>query len=153
MSESKITRVGLAFYPEDVNALSDRANVLKKNRVKTRKGGILRALLYHATREEMMSYHLQLVTAYARKKGPREVELISNRPTIDLPSDQLKKLDGVVSDLARLGVIATRSLVMRALLRASPADAAIVPIVEKFQKECPPRLSRWAAHNAKLRHG
>ncbi len=62
---------------------------------------------------------------------------VSGHPTVDLPKDDVKKLDAVVSHLAKAKIIATRAYVVRAILRAAPDDKKLAPGVRKFLTDFP----------------
>jgi hypothetical protein len=64
-------------------------------------------------------------------------ENVSDHPTVDLPKDDVKKLDGVVAHLARAKIIATRAYVVRAILRAAPNGKTLAPAMRQFLVDFP----------------
>ena len=62
---------------------------------------------------------------------------VSGHPTVDLPKDDVKKLDAVVLHLAKAKIIATRAYVVRAILRAAPDAKKLAPGVRKFLTDFP----------------
>jgi hypothetical protein len=142
-SDTKPIKVGFSFYPADMTALKDRNAELKKTGVKVRAGTFLRALIYVTSPLEMHAHALLLAAAYERKAGPREDENVTGHPTVDLPKDQVKKLDNVVDGLHDAGVTATRAFVVRAILRALRDGGAFAPEVQKFLTDFPPKPRGW----------
>jgi hypothetical protein len=75
-----------------------------------------------------------------RPKSPQLVgntENVSDHPTVDLPKGDVEKLDAVIVQLARAKIVATRSYLVRAVLRAAPAGKNLAPAVTKFLEDFP----------------
>ncbi len=142
-SGPKSIKVCFSFYPEDMTALKARNAELKRAGVKVRAGTFLRALIYFTSSLEMHAHALLLNAAYEKKGGPREVGNVTGRPTLDLPRDQVKKLDGVVAGLHDAGVTATRAFVVRAILRALRDGETIASDVQAFLEKFPPKARGW----------
>jgi hypothetical protein len=142
-SDTKPIKVGFSFYPADMTALKDRTAELKKAGVKVRAGTFLRALIYLTTPVEMHAHALLLASAYAKKDGPREADNVTGHPTVDLPKDQVRKLDDVVDGLHDAGVTATRAFVVRAVLRSLRDGGSIAPDVRQFLENFPPKPRGW----------
>jgi hypothetical protein len=137
MNEAKPIKVSFSFYPADVTALADRVSDLKKASVKVRGATVLRALVHLTTPAEMIAQAVRLAGDQALGNAARDDESISGHPTVDFPRDDVKKLDGVVSHLAKARIIGTRAFVVRAILRAAPSGKALVPDVRKFLADFP----------------
>jgi len=137
MNEAKPIKVSFSFYPTDVTALADRVSELKKAGVKVRGATVLRALVHLTTPAEMIAHAVRMAGDYALGDAAREAESISGHPTVDFPRDDVKKLDGVVSHLAKARIIGTRAFVVRAILRAAPDGELLAPDVRKFLADFP----------------
>lgn len=137
MNEAKPIKVSFSFYPADVTALADRVADLKKAGVKVRGATVLRALVHLTTPVEMIAYAVRLAGDQALGDAAGDDELLSSRPTVDLPKDDVKKLDGVVSHLAKARIIGTRAFVVRAILRAAPDGKTLAPDIRKFLADFP----------------
>lgn len=142
-SDMKPIKVGFSFYPADMVALKDRTAELKEAGVKVRAGTLLRALIYLTTPVEMHAHALLLFVAQAKKGGPRETDNVTGHPTVDLPKDQVRKLDEVVDGLHDAGVTATRAFVVRAVLRSLRDGGSIAAEVGRFLEEFPPKPRGW----------
>lgn len=142
-SGDKPVKVSFSFYPADMSAMTDRNKELKAAGVTVRAGTFLRALIYLTSPLEMHAHALLLAAAYEKKNGPREDDNVTGHPTVDLPKDQVKKLDDVVLALAKVGVIATRAFVVRAILRSLKDGAAIAADVRDFLEKFPPKPRGW----------
>lgn len=142
-SGPKPIKVSFSFYPADMTALKVRNTELKKKGVTVRAGTFLRALIYFTSAVEMHAHALLLNAAYEKKDGPREAENVTGHPTLDLPPDQVRKLDEVVADLHKVGVTATRAFVVRAILRALRNGGAIASDVQAFLEKFPPKARGW----------
>lgn len=142
-SDTEPIKVGFSFYPADMTALKDRTAEMKRAGVEVRAGTFLRALIYLTSPLEMHAHALLLAAAYDKKDGPRENDIITGHPTLDLPKDQVKKLDAVVDGLHDVGVTATRSFVVRAVLRSVRDGGSIAPDVRKFLEKFPLRPRGW----------
>lgn len=136
-------KVSFSFYPADMTALKERNAELKKAGVPLRAGTFLRALIYLSEPVELHANSLLLDAAQRKKAGPREDDNVVGHPTVDLPKDQVKKLDKAVERLFGEGVTATRAFVVRATLRALRDGGAIAPQVKKFLEDFPPRPRGW----------
>ncbi len=142
-SGAKPIKVSFSFYAEDMTALKARNAELKRAGAEVRAGTFLRALIYLTSPVEMQAHALLLHAAYEKKDGPRESGNITGHPTLDLPRDQVRKLDAVVVALADAGVIATRAFVVRAILRALRNGGAIGSEVQAFLDKFPPKARGW----------
>lgn len=155
MAESRPIKNSFSFYPADMAALADRVAGLKKAGVMVRSATVLRALVHLTPPAEMISHAARLAGDTALGIAATEEENISGYPTVNLPADDVKKLDGVVAHLAKSKIIATRAYVVRAILRASPDGKKLAPAVEKFLTDFPNkprglskiRLARQARKN------
>jgi len=137
MDETKPIKVSFSFYSADMTTLADRVSALKKAGVKVRSATVLRALIHLTPPGEMIARAVGLAGEYALGHAAHEKESICDHPTVDLPRDDVRKLDGVVAHLAKARIIATRAFVVRAILRAAPAGKALEPAVRKFLADFP----------------
>jgi hypothetical protein len=137
MSESRPIKVSFSFYPTDMTALADRVDGLKKAGVMVRSATVLRALIHLTTPSEMVAHAVRLAGEDALGATAPNDDNVSGHPTVDLPRDDVKKLDGVVAHLARAKINANRAYVVRAILRAAPAGKKLAPGVEKFLENFP----------------
>ncbi len=137
MSESRPIKVSFSFYPTDTSILVRRVAELKKAGVKVRSATVLRALIHITTPNEMVAHAVRMAGASALGTSTSEPQTVSDHPTVDLPKEDVKKLDGVVAHLARAKIIATRSYVVRAILRAAPDGRKLAPSVKKFLEDFP----------------
>jgi hypothetical protein len=137
MSESRPIKVSFSFYPTDTTALAARVTELKKAGVKVRGATVLRALIHITSPSEMVAHAVRLAGGNALGTAVVSAENVSDHPTVDLPKDDVKKLDGVVAHLARAKIVATRAYVVRAMLRAAPDGKKLAPSVKKFLEEFP----------------
>jgi hypothetical protein len=155
MSESRPVKVSFSFYPTDMTALADRVAGLKKAGVRVRSATVLRALIHLTPPAEMIAHTVRLAGENALGATVPDADNVSGHPTVDLPRDDVKKLDGVVLHLARAKITATRAYVVRAMLRAAPDGKALAPAVGKFLADFPNkprglskiRLARLAREN------
>jgi hypothetical protein len=156
MSESRPIKVSFSFYPTDMTALAARVSQLKKADVKVRSATVLRALIHLTAPREMISHTVRLAGETALGATVPNDDNVSGHPTVDLPKDDVKKLDGVVVHLAKAKIIATRAYVVRAILRAAPSGKTLAPAVRKFLSDFPNkprglskiRLARQAKENS-----
>ena len=137
MSESRPIKVSFSFYPTDMSVLADRVAGLKKAGVMVRSATVLRALIHLTPPGEMIAHTVRLAGENALGATVPNDDNVSGHPTVDLPKDDVKKLDGVVLHLAKAKIIATRAYVVRAILRAAPDGKKLAPAVEKFQADFP----------------
>lgn len=137
MDESRPIKVSFSFYAADVTALADRVSQLQKAGVKVRSATVLRALVHLIPASEMFAQAVRLAGAQALAGAAGEKGSVTDHPTVDLPKDDIRKLDGVVAQLAKARIIATRAFVVRAILRAAPEGKALAPAVEKFLEDFP----------------
>ena len=144
-------KVSFTFYPADVQALNTCMVGLRRAGLPVRGGTVLRALIYLASSTELFAHAVLLAKAQEKKDGSREDDYVAGHPTVDLPSDLVKKLDDVVTELAEKRIPANRAFVVRALLRAAPQAPTLAPAVQKYLKEFPPRPRGWAARKARQR--
>jgi hypothetical protein len=75
----------------------------------------------------MIAHTVRLAGDSAFGVATADDDLIAGHPTVNLPKDDVKKLDGVVAHLAKAKIVATRAYVVRAILRASPDGKALAP--------------------------
>jgi len=143
-------KVSFTFYPADVEALNKCMVGLRRAGLPVRGGTVLRALIYLMSATELFAHAVLLATAHEKRGGPREADYVAGHPTVDLPSDLVKKLDGVVTDLAAKEIPANRAFIVRALLRAAPDVAELAPVVKKYLADFPPRPRGWAARKARM---
>lgn len=156
MSESRPIKVSFSFYPTDMNTLTRRVTELKMAGVKVRSATVLRALIHLTPPSEMVAHAVRLAGENALGTTVPTTENVSDHPTVDLPRDDVKKLDGVVTHLARAKIIATRAYVVRAILRAAPDGKKLAPSVKKFLEDFPykPRgLSKIRLERLARQHG
>jgi len=142
-------KVSFTFYPADVEALNRCMVALRRSGLPVRGGTVLRALIHLTSPTEMFAHAVLLAKAYEKRGGPRETDYVAGHPTVDLPPDLVRKLDGVVTELAAKEIPANRAFVVRALLRAAPDAATLAPAVTKYLKAFPPRPRGWAARKAR----
>lgn len=132
-------KVSFSFYPADMKALNDQTVGLRRLGAPVRRGTVLRALIEISSATEMFATAVLLHRDYSSKPGPRETDLVAGIPTVDLPAGLIRKLDGVVTDLAAKEIFVNRAYVVRAVLRAAPKPEAWVAAVNKFLKDFPRR--------------
>ncbi|HRI81838.1 MAG TPA: hypothetical protein PLF88_05340 [Opitutaceae bacterium] len=138
MNEPALIKVSFSFYPQDMAVLTDRVASLSAAGLKVREATLLRALIHGISPPEMFAHAVLLAAANARKPGPREETYVAGRPTVDLPTDHVKKLDNVADELAQKEVfLANRAFVVRAILRASPSGKELAPLVREFLEAYP----------------
>ena len=137
MSESRPIKVSFSFYPTDMTVLAARVTELKKAGVKVRSATVLRALIHLTPPSEMIAHAVRLAEGNALGTAAVNTGNVSDHPTVDLPKDDVKKLDSVVVHLARAKIIATRAYVVRAILRAAPSGKTLVPSVRQFLADFP----------------
>lgn len=137
MSETRPIKVSFSFYPIDMTALAARVAGLKKAGVMVRSATALRALIHITPPGEMIARTVRLAGENALGATVPNDDNVSGHPTVDLPKDDVKKLDAVVSHLARAKIIATRAYVVRAILRAAPDGKRLAPSVKKFLEDFP----------------
>lgn len=138
MNPTEPIKVSFSFYPADVDALATRVAALKRAGVGVRGATLLRALIYLTPPAEMFAHSVLLAAAHAKKDGPREDDNVAGHPTVDLPKEQVKKLDGVVKELAEKRIVnANRAFVVRAVLRSAPDGKTLAPAVRDFLEEFP----------------
>lgn len=142
-------KVSFSFYPADVQALNERKAGLLRAGIPVRGATVLRALIHLTPPAEIFAHGVLMARAYKEKEGRREQDSVADHPTVDLPREQVRKLDDVVADLAEKGIAANRAFVVRALLRAAPDAAALAPAVTKFLSDFPSRPRGWAARKAR----
>jgi hypothetical protein len=142
-------KVSFTFYPADVQALNTCMVGLRQRGLPVRGGTVLRALIHLTSATEMFAHAVLLAKTYERKGGPREADCVAGHPTVDLSPDLVKKLDGVVTELAEKLILANRAFVVRALLRAAPDAKALAPAIRKYLAAFPPRPRGWAARKAR----
>jgi len=142
-------KVSFTFYPADVEALNRCMVGLRRAGLPVRGGTVLRALIYLTSATELFAHAVLLATAHEKRGGPREADYVAGHPTVDLPSNLVKRLDGVVTELAAKGIPANRAFLVRALLRAAPDAATLAPAVQKYLKAFPARPRGWAARKAR----
>jgi len=144
-------KVSFTFYPADVQALNTCIVGLRRAGLAVRGGTVLRALIHLTSPTELFAHAVLLAKAYEKKEGPRETDYVAGHPTVDLPPDLVKKLDDVVTELVEKQIPANRAFVVRALLRAAPDAATLVPAIRKYLAAFPPRPRGWAALKARKR--
>jgi hypothetical protein len=149
MMDQAPIKVSFTFYPADVQALKTCVVGLRQAGLPVRGGTVLRALIHLSSATELFAHAVLLAKSYERRGGPRETDNVAGHPTVDLPSDLVKKLDGVVTELADKEIPANRAFVVRALLRAAPDAATLAPAVRKYLATFPPRPRGWAALKAR----
>ena len=148
-TEPTSIKVSFTFYPADVRALNACVVSLRRAGLPVRGGTVLRALIHLTSATEMFAHAVLLAKAYEKRDGSRETDYVAGHPTVDLPPDLVKKLDGVVTELAAKEIPANRAFVVRAVLRAAPETETLVPAVRKYLKVFPPRPRGWAARKAR----
>jgi len=141
-------KVSFTLYPADTRALNTWVTELRRAGLPVRGATVLRALIHFTSDTEMFAHAVLLAKTYERKDGPRESDYVAGHPTVDLPPDLVKKLDGVVTELAAKEIPANRAFVVRAVLRAAPDAETLAPAVTKYLKAFPPRPRGWAARKA-----
>ena len=151
-TEPTSIKVSFTFYPADVQALNRCMVSLRRAGLPVRGGTVLRALIHLTSATELFAHAVLLAKAYERKGGPREANYVAGHPTVGLPPHLVKKLDGVVTELADKMIPANRAFVMRALLRAAPDAQTLAPAVRKYLAAFPPRPRGWAALKVR-KHG
>lgn len=137
MSESRPIKVSFSFYPSDTALLAALVSALKKAGVRVRSATVLRALVHLTTHREMIAHAVRMAGGNALGTAAVNTENISDHPTVDLPKEDVKKLDGVLAHLARAKIVATRAYVVRATLRAAPDGRKLAPSVKKFLEDFP----------------
>ena len=151
-TEPTSIKVSFTFYPADVRALNACVVSLRRAGLPVRGGTVLRALIHLTSATEMFAHAVLLAKAYEKRDGSRETDYVAGHPTVDLPPDLVKKLDGVVTELAAKEIPANRAFVVRALLRAAPTVQSLAPAVRKYLAAFPSRPRGWAALKA-CKHG
>ena len=142
-------KVSFTFYPADVQALNTCMIGLRRAGLPVRGGTVLRALIHLTSATEMFAHAVLLAKTHERKGGPREADCVAGHPTVDLPPNLVKKLDGVVTELAAKLVPANRAFVVRALLRSAPDAKALAPAIKAYLAAFPPKPRGWAARKAR----
>jgi hypothetical protein len=137
MAESLPIKNSFSFYAADMAALDERVAGLQKAGVNARSATVLRALIHLTSPAEMIAHTVRLAGDSALGVATADTDLIAGHPTVNLPKDDVKKLDGVVAHLAKARIVATRAYVVRAILRASPDGKALAPAVAKFLEDFP----------------
>lgn len=135
MTARGIIRTSFAFSADDETALSTRVALLNKAGHQTKAVTVLRALIYMTPESDLIARCVRL-TADLALKGETE-PATSSRPTVGLDKEQIDKLDEVVSQLSRANIVATRTFVVRALLRESPRGTELAQLYEKFVEAFP----------------
>ncbi|MCB1103399.1 MAG: hypothetical protein H7A44_08555 [Opitutaceae bacterium] len=138
-TKSDPVKVSFSFYPQDVETLTMQTVGLRRLGAAVRRGTVLRALIEITSETEMFAAAVLLHRDYQSKEGPRESDYVADFPTVDLPSQLVKKLDAVVTELAAKDISANRAYVVRAILRSAPAPKEWVKTVEKFLRDNPRR--------------
>ena len=149
MMDQELIKVSITFYPADVEALNRCVAGLRQAGLSVRGGTVVRALIHLTSATELFAHAVLLAKAYERKDGPRESDYVAGHPTVDLPPHLVKKLDGVVTELAKKLIPANRAFVVRALLRAAPDAPILAPAVQKYLTAFPARPRGWAARKAR----
>lgn len=132
-------KVSFSFYPADMTALNTQTVDLRRLGAAVRRGTVLRALIELTSDTEMFAAAVLLHRDYSAKKGPRETDNVAGIPTVDLPPGLIRKLDGVVTELAAKNILANRAYIVRAILRSAPKPEAWISGVKKFLKDFPRR--------------
>ena len=156
MADSRPIKNSFSFYSADMTALEKRVTELKKAGVNVRSATVLRALIHLTTPAEMIAHAVRLAGDSALGVAAADDEIIAGHPTVNLPKDDVKKLDGVVAHLAKSKITATRAYVVRAILRAAPDSKKLAPAVGKFLTDFPnkPRgLSKLRLEQKAKAHG
>jgi hypothetical protein len=156
MADSRPIKNSFSFYAADMTALDERVAGLKKAGVNARSATVLRALIHLTAPAEMIARAVRLAGDRALGVAATDDETIAGHPTVNLPKEDVKKLDGVVAHLAKAKIVATRAYVVRAVLRASPDGQTLAPAVEKFLTDFPnkPRgLSKLRLEQKARAHG
>lgn len=141
-------KVSFTFYPADVQALNACVTGLRKAGLPVRGGTVMRALIHLTSETELFAHAVLLAKAHEKRGGRRETDYVAGHPTVDLPPALVRKLDGVVIDLAEKMITANRAFVVRALLRAAPDVKSLAPMLKEHLKSFPPRPRGWAARKA-----
>ena len=149
MSDQATIKVSFSFYPADVRALNACVAGLCRAGLPVRGGTVVRALLHFTSVNEMFAHAVLLAKAYEKNAGPRETDYVAGHPTVDLPPHLVKKLDGVVTELAEKLIPANRAFVVRALLRTAPDAKNLAPAIKKYLAAFPPRPRGRAARKAR----
>ncbi|MDB6094027.1 MAG: hypothetical protein JWM32_1589 [Verrucomicrobia bacterium] len=128
-------KVCFALYKKDFAGLKARVKDMTGTKPAVRDGTILRALVHLNSLEAM-------VTATARyivddRLAPEPFEIIAARPTPDLPKADVRKLDDAIAELGRRRMVATRGLVMAALIHAAPRGTLLAREMKRFFTEVP----------------
>ena len=137
MSESRPIKVSFSFYPTDTAILAKRVAELKKAGVMVRSATVLRALIHITEPAEMVALVVRMASESALGAAKATPETVNDHPTVDLSKGDVEKLDAVIAKLARAKIVATRSYVVRAILRAAPAGTTLAPAVKKFLQDFP----------------
>lgn len=137
MREPRPIKVSFSFYPTDTAILEKRVAELTKAGVKVRSATVLRALIHITEPAEMVARVVRMAGDSALGASVAKPEIVSDHPTVDLPQDEVRKLDAVIAQLARAKIVATRAYVVRAMLRATPAGKTLAPAVAKFLEDFP----------------
>ena len=156
MADSRPIKNSFSFYEADMTALDERVEGLTKAGVNARSATVLRALIHLTSPAEMIAHAVRLAGDSALGVATSDDDVIAGHPTVNLPKDDVKKLDGVVAHLAKAKIVATRAYVVRAILRASPDGKTLAPAVEKFLTDFPnkPRgLSKLRLEQKAKAHG
>ena len=135
MTARGIIRTSFAFSASDETALATRVAALKKAGYRVKAVTALRALIYLTPESDLIARCVRL-TADLALKGESEPPT-SSRPTVEIDKDQIKKLDDVVVQLSRANIVATRTFVVRALLRESPKGPELAKLYDEFVEKFP----------------
>lgn len=128
-------QVSFSFTQKDADAASQLLTKAKAAGLKARLPAVLRALITLTPEKEM--YDHAVTVARAELDAPSVDFSIVERPQVNVPATSLDRLDRVVTKLARAQVVANRSSILRALLRAAKPDAKFITTLRQYLKDNP----------------
>lgn len=137
MPPAGLVRTTFSFSAADTKALSTRVDELGRRGVSTKAVTLLRALIYMTSESDLIARCVRLTAALALS-GESEPPT-HDRPDIQLEKVQLEKLDGVVRQLSRANIVATRTFAVRALLAEAPVGQALGELYAAFEHQYPLR--------------
>jgi hypothetical protein len=135
MPDAETVRMSFSFSAEDDAAFRRLLVSLRKEKAVSRPATVLRALIYMTSESDLIARSVRL-TATLALSATGEPE-IASRPSINTPQDQARKLDDVVLQLSRANITATRTFVVRAMIREAPTGKPLADLVTRFLEEVP----------------
>lgn len=128
-------QVSFSFTQKDADAADSLLKGIKAAGLNARLPAVLRALITLTPEKEMFAY--AVAVARAELDAPSTDLSIVERPQVNVPVASLDRLDRVVIKLAGARIIANRSYVLRALVRATKPDDRFIAAFAQYLKDNP----------------